>query len=39
MVTSAQHARREQLKVAIGRAFAAHRGTYGSPRITADLRR
>ena len=33
-----QHARREQLKVAIARLFAAHRGTYGSPRITADLR-
>jgi putative transposase len=36
--TSAQHARREQLKVAIRRWFAVHRGTYGSPRITADLR-
>ncbi|HEY0619979.1 MAG TPA: IS3 family transposase, partial [Kribbella sp.] len=35
---SAQHARREQLKVAIRRLFARHRGTYGSPRITADLR-
>jgi putative transposase len=35
---SPQHARREQLKVAIARLFAAHRGTYGSPRITADLR-
>jgi transposase InsO family protein len=35
---SAQHARREQLKVAIRRLFAAHRGTYGSPRLTADLR-
>jgi putative transposase len=35
---SPQHARREQLKVAIGRLFAQHRGTYGSPRITADLR-
>jgi transposase InsO family protein len=33
-----QHARREQLTVAIRRLFAAHRGTYGSPRITADLR-
>jgi len=35
---STQHARREQLKVAIARWFAAHHGTYGSPRITADLR-
>jgi len=35
---SPRHARREQLKVAIGRWFAAHHGTYGSPRITADLR-
>ena len=35
---SARHARRERLKVDIGRLFAAHRGTYGSPRITADLR-
>jgi putative transposase len=35
---SAQHARREQLKVAIGWWFAKHHGTYGSPRITADLR-
>jgi len=35
---SVQHARREQLKVAIGRWFAQHHGTYGSPRITADLR-
>ena len=35
---SPQHARREQLKVAIVRLFAKHRGTYGSPRITADLR-
>jgi putative transposase len=33
-----QHARREQLRVAIRRLFAKHRGTYGSPRITADLR-
>ena len=31
------HARR-QPKVAIRRLFAKHRGTYGSPRITADLR-
>ncbi len=34
---SAAHARRERLKVEIARLFAAHRGTYGSPRITADL--
>jgi putative transposase len=35
---SPRHARREQLKVEVARLFAAHRGTYGSPRITADLR-
>jgi transposase InsO family protein len=35
---SPQHARREQLAVAIRRLFARHRGTYGSPRITSDLR-
>ena len=35
---SVQHARRQQLEVAIARLFAAHRGTYGSPRIAADLR-
>jgi putative transposase len=35
---SPRHARREQLKIEIARLFAAHRGTYGSPRITADLR-
>ena len=35
---SPQHARRTRLKVEIGRLFAQHRGTYGSPRITADLR-
>jgi putative transposase len=35
---SPRHARREQLKVAIRRLFAKHRGTYGSPPITADLR-
>ena len=29
--------RREQLKAEIRRLFQAHRGTYGSPRITADL--
>ena len=34
---SAQHARRERLKVEIARLFAKHHGTYGSPRITADL--
>ncbi len=33
-----QAARREQLKAEVRRLFAAHRGTYGSPRITADLR-
>ena len=35
---SPRHARREQLKVAVRRWFATHHGTYGSPRITADLR-
>ena len=35
---SPRHARRARLKVEIARSFAAHRGTYGSPRITADLR-
>ena len=35
---SPRHARSEQLKVAIRRWFAKHHGTYGSPRITADLR-
>jgi transposase InsO family protein len=35
---SVQHARREQLAVEVRRLFAKHRGTYGSPRITADLR-
>jgi putative transposase len=35
---SPRHARRATLKVEIARLFAAHRGTYGSPRITADLR-
>jgi transposase InsO family protein len=35
---SPAHARREQLKSEISRLFAKHRGTYGSPRITADLR-
>ena len=36
--TSPRRARRTQLAVAIGQIFAAHRGTYGSPRITDDLR-
>jgi putative transposase len=31
-------ARREALAAEVRRLFAAHRGTYGSPRITADLR-
>ncbi len=35
---SAQHARRAQLGVEVRRLFAAHRGTYGAPRITEDLR-
>ena len=35
---SRRRARREQLVVKIRRLFAAHRGRYGSPRITADLR-
>nr|WP_202872938.1 IS3 family transposase [Kribbella capetownensis] len=35
---SPRFARREQLKIAIGQWFAKHHGTYGSPRITADLR-
>jgi transposase InsO family protein len=35
---SPRHARREQLRIEIGRLFAAHRGRYGSPRITADLK-
>lgn len=30
--------RREQLRAEVRRLFAAHRGTYGSPRITAELR-
>ena len=34
---SARHARREQLAVEIRRLFAVRNGTYGSPRITADL--
>ena len=35
---SPRRARREQLAVAIRQLFAAHRGTYGSPRIADDLR-
>jgi hypothetical protein len=35
---SPRHARREQLRAAIGQLFAAHHGRYGSPRITDDLR-
>ncbi|MGH8572763.1 MAG: IS3 family transposase, partial [Gammaproteobacteria bacterium] len=31
-------ARRERLKVEISRLFRGHEGTYGAPRITADLR-
>jgi transposase InsO family protein len=31
-------ARRERLRAEVRRLFAAHRGTYGSPRIAADLR-
>lgn len=35
---SASRTRRQQLATEICRLFAAHRGRYGSPRITADLR-
>jgi len=35
---SPRHARRATLQAEIARLFAQHRGTYGSPRITADLR-
>lgn len=35
---SVRHARREQLKIAVRYWFGKHHGTYGSPRITADLR-
>jgi putative transposase len=36
--SSPQHSRRQQLAAEIARLFAAHRGTYGAPRIRADLR-
>jgi transposase InsO family protein len=35
---TARAARRQALAAEVGRLFQAHRGTYGSPRITADLR-
>jgi transposase InsO family protein len=35
---SAQHARRARLGIEVARLFAKHRGRYGAPRITADLR-
>jgi putative transposase len=35
---TARAARREALAAEVRRLFRAHRGTYGSPRITADLR-
>jgi putative transposase len=35
---SPQHARRARLGIEVARLFAAHRGHYGAPRITADLR-
>ena len=35
---SPARARHAKLAVDVARLFAAHRGTYGSPRITADLR-
>ena len=35
---TARAARREALAAEVRRLFAAHQGTYGSPRITADLR-
>jgi putative transposase len=35
---SPRHARREQLAAKIKQLFAAHKGRYGSPRITAELR-
>ncbi|WP_084037333.1 IS3 family transposase [Haloechinothrix halophila] len=36
--SSPRHARRARLAIEVKRLFAAHRGRYGSPRITADLR-
>ena len=35
---SPRRARREQLTIAIRQVFAAHHGSYGSPRVTDDLR-
>jgi putative transposase len=35
---SPQHARRAQLGIEVARLFARHKGRYGAPRITADLR-
>jgi putative transposase len=37
-VLSPRAARRERLKVQISRLFRGHNGTYGAPRIAADLR-
>ncbi|HVI36047.1 MAG TPA: IS3 family transposase [Gaiellales bacterium] len=35
---SPQHARRARLGIEVARLFATHKGRYGAPRITADLR-
>jgi transposase InsO family protein len=35
---SPRHARRAQLGIEVARLFAAHRGKYGAPRVTAELR-
>ena len=35
---SAQHARRARLGIEVARLFAEHKGRYGAPRITAELR-